>query len=303
MYCLVLQRQHQEPEHRGYNMAEANSSVAFVNNATTQIVNGILKEINPPQWPAAFGGNYLTQGIQTSPGIARGALTNTGIASTNANLAHVCDFKFQLDINIGALIGADLSALVGAIKAGKLAAANLVRASIMQLQQEFNAAISAILSLLNLTDVSGVASLSVSLVYDTGIRVQEIINQAAQILYDVSLVANLVKDLEQIVAWIESLPAQLQNLLKQCLVNFQNSLSSAKNAVLGVSSITNSLSGAVASATSSSSQTGTASAVLAVTTTPSQGNLSGLQSYITSISTNSVTTTSTSTQFNNSSSP
>lgn len=284
-------------------MSEENSSVAFVNAATTQIVDGILKEINPPQWPAVFGGNYLTQGIQTTPGIARGALTNTGIASTNNNLAHVCDFKFQLDINIGALIGADLTALVGAIKAGKLAAANLVRASIMQLQQEFNAAISAILSLLNLTDFSGVASLSVSLVYDTGIRVQEIINQAAQILYDVSLVANLVKDLEQIVNWIESLPAQLQNLLKQCLVNFQNSLSSAKNSLSEVSTITQSLNLAASNASGNYSQSGTPSAVLAITTTPSQSNLNQLQSYITSITTNSISTTTTSSQFNRASSP
>jgi len=283
-------------------MAEANSSVAFVNNATTQIVNGILKEINPPQWPAAFGGNYLTQGIQTSPGIARGALTNTGIASTNANLAHVCDFKFQLDINIGALIGADLTALVGAIKAGKLAAANLVRASIMQLQQEFNAAITAILALLNL-DTSGVASVSVSLVYDTGIRIQEIINQAAQILFDVSLVANLVKDLEQIVQWIESLPTQLQNLLKQCLFNFQNSLSSAKNSLSTASNLGQSFSLAAATASSSTSQSGVPSAALAITTSSSQQNISQLQSYISSVTTSSVATTSTSTQFKNSSSP
>lgn len=302
MYCLVSQVRLQEPELQRYNMAEANSSVAFVNNATTQIVNGILKEINPPQWPAAFGGNYLTQGIQTTPGVARGALTNTGVAYSNANLAHACDFKFQLDINIGALIGADLSALVGAIKAGKLAAANLIRASILQLQQEFNAAITAILSLLNL-DTSGIASLSVSLVYDTGIRIQEIINQAAQILYDVSLVANLVKDLQQIIQWIESLPAQLQNLLKQCLSNFQSSLNSAKNSLSVASNLGQSFSLAAATASATTSQTGTPSAALTITTSPSQQNIGQLQSYITSVTTSSVATTSTSTQFKNSSSP
>jgi hypothetical protein len=285
------------------NMADADTSVAFVNNATTQIVNGILQEVSPPQWPAAFGGSYLTQGTQTTPGVARGALTNTGIASTNANLAHVCDFKFQLDINLGALIGADLTALIGAIKAGKLAAANLVRAAIMQLQQEFNLAITAVLSLLNL-DTSGIASLSVSLVYDTGIRVQEIINQAAQILFDISLVANLVKDLEQIVAWIESLPAQLQTILKQCLVNFQNSLSAAKSSVSVAAGIGQALSSTTSATTASasSSLSGSASAILAVTSSPTPANLTGLQSYISTVSTSTAGPT-TSSQFKLSSSP
>jgi hypothetical protein len=277
---------------------EANSAVAFVNNATTQIVNGILQEISPPQWP--YGGTFQTTGVQTTPGVARGALTNTGIDAANQNLAHACDFKFQLDINVSGLIGPDLTALIGAIKAGKLAAANLVRAAVMQLQQEFNIAISAILSMLNLTDVSGVASLSVSLAYDTGIRIQEIINQAAQILYDVSLVNNLIKDLQQIVTWIESLPTQLQNLLKQCLLNFQTSLSQAKASVNAVAAIGPALAAATSSV--SSSATGAASAVLAVTTSPTQSNISGLQSYISSVSVNTSGPT-TSSQFNQASSP
>lgn len=283
-------------------MAESSSALAFVNNTTTEIVNGILKEINPPQWPNTFGGNYLTKGIQTTPGIARGALTNTGIAYSNANLSHACDFKYQLDVNTGALIGADLGALIGAIKAGKLAAANLIRAAVLKLQQEFNNAISAILSLLNL-DTSGIASTSVSLVYDTGIRLQEIINQAAQIVYDVSLVVNLINDLQQIIQWIESLPAQIQNILKQCLINFQNSLSSAKNSLSSATNLSQSFSLAAATASATTTQTGTPSAALAITTSSSQQNISQLQSYITSVTTSSVTTTTTATQFKNSSSP
>jgi len=287
-------------------MSELNSSVTAVNTATTEVVNGLLIETNPANWPTIFGGLYNAPGSQTTPGLARGALANTGILYSNSNLAHVCDFKFDFSagISIESIIN-PLLAIENAIKNGKLAAANIMRAAVMQLQQGFNLAISALLNILNLSDLSGQVSISISIGFDILNRINEIIAQAAQIAYDVSLIANLIQDLTQIVNWINSLPAQLKAVVQECLGNFQNSINHAVNAAEGVQGVIQGINSAVGLAQATSQSTNNGALMQVIGGSTSQQSLTMLSAYITSSTptANSVAANTTSSQLGNSTGP
>jgi len=175
---------------------------SFLNLPESNTVNGILNQINAPAWPSNWNGSFLTIGTPTIPGTARGALINTGIASTNSTLTHACDFKFVIPN-----------------------AAAAIRMAMNILNNTFRAAIKLLLSGLNL-DVTGQYSVSFSVAKGTLANVNEIINKILRYITDASAVYYLLKDLSQIISWIKSLPGQIQAILKGCLANFTNALQS-----------------------------------------------------------------------------
>ena len=108
---------------------------SFSNPAATNILDGgFVAEVKSPSLPN--GGFFHTEGSQTTPGLSRGALHNSSLANNNADLSHVCDFKFTFadGISLSGLIN-PIAALQNAVKNGKMAAANAIRAAISQLQQ------------------------------------------------------------------------------------------------------------------------------------------------------------------------
>jgi hypothetical protein len=224
-------------------MTDANQP-GFVNVTKTKTINGRTSEVDPPLWP--YNGSFNVAGTQTTPGISRGALINTGVYITNSQVAHVCDFKFNLTsaLSLDALIP-NLGILAGAIKNGQNRAAAAIRTALSKLNQLFRAAMDAILKSLNL-DITGVFSAEFSLAKKIVREINEKIKVIAQILADVSFVYYLINDIEEIVKWIENLPERIKTILKECLTNFTTAVGNIPDILKGnlenaQASITNSI--------------------------------------------------------------
>jgi len=178
----------------------------------------------PAQW--SWGGSFSTKGVQTSPGIARGALINTGVYITNSQVAHVCDFKFRLNANLSltALVP-NAGILLGAIKNGKNAASAAIRTAITRLNQLFRTAINAILAGLN-ADVTGTFSINFAYFKDKVRQINQYLKIAAQVVADVAMVYYILQQLNEITAWINSLPDQVKKILEDCVLNFKSGIAS-----------------------------------------------------------------------------
>ena len=214
----------------------------FVNTAKSLVQDFIPVEGAPPEWPATFGGTFAIKGNQSTPGLARGALTNTGVLYSNQNLTQVCDFKFVFTngIDLGGLTN-PISAITGAIKSGKLAAANMVRAAMNILNNELRLIVTALLSTMG-SDPTGIVSLNFSISKKLLRKINQMITYAAQVAFDISVIVNLAEDIKSIIAWIESVPAKLKAVLQRCLANFMSSVSQAENTAKNIApSITNTL--------------------------------------------------------------
>jgi hypothetical protein len=211
----------------------------FTNLANTSIINGgLLIETNMPKWPRWYAGSYNTPGAQSSPGLARGALVNTGVSVTNNNLTHICDFRFIFSsgISLGGLVN-PVKAFQQAIKQGKNAAGNAIRVALTQLNTAFRTAINALLAGMG-ADPTGVLSLQFSLAKDVVRKVNEITKKIAQVIADIATIYYLIEGLQQIVAWIKSLPDQLKSILQNCLLNFQNSVNETVASFKGATDLT-----------------------------------------------------------------
>jgi hypothetical protein len=175
----------------------------------------------PIQAEWSWGGQFLTKGVQTTPGLARGALLNTGVYITNSQVAHVCDFTFNLntDFSLTALVP-NLGLITGAIKNGKNAAANIMRAAIAQLNRIFRIAIDVLLGALNF-DATGTLSFAFSALKNIARKINEKLEEAAQIIADIAMVYYLIEELKQIEEWINSLEDRVRKILLNCLFNFQ----------------------------------------------------------------------------------
>jgi len=198
-------------------------NLSQVNATTNETVDGVVKEKSPPVF--SFGGAYLTTGVQTTPNLARGVLTNTGTAFSNANLAHACDINFILTgFNINATgLFPNFGMITAAIQNGKNAAASVVRGAMSKLIAGIRLAINAIIVSLNL-DPSGVLATAFSR-YKKIIRdINEKIKQIAQIAADAAFIYYLVQEIQQVINWISSLPAKLAAMFKDCLTKFVSSV-------------------------------------------------------------------------------
>jgi len=205
-------------------MALLNLSQSFTNTAQTEVINGKIIEKDSPKW--AWAGSFSVGGVQTTPGITRGALIDTGILITNSQVSHVCDFKFRLstDLSLTALVP-NFGILLGAIKNGKNAASAAIRVAITKLNELFRLAIDAILGALNF-DVTGLVSANFSFLKEKVREFNEKLKIVAQVLADVSMVYFLIQEIQQIKDWINSLPDRVKKILEDCVLNFNSAIAS-----------------------------------------------------------------------------
>ncbi|CAB4132973.1 hypothetical protein UFOVP250_17 [uncultured Caudovirales phage] len=213
-------------------LSDLNVELTKVNLAVTNAINGIVSEVSSPKF--SFGGTYNTLGVQTTPNLARGVLKNTGIYVTNGDLSHACDFRFVFGsgFNFMSYIP-NLGLISGAIKNGQLAAANLIRAAILKLNETFRMAINAIILSVGF-DPTGIVSTAFSTLKDIVRQINEKLKKIAQIIADIAFVYYLIQDIQEIIKWIETLPARLQAIVKSCLSNFTTSLNNIKNQIASI---------------------------------------------------------------------
>ena len=144
-----------------------------------------------PQMPA--GQVRYTDGQPTTPALARGQIQNTNIAYTNANRAHTCDFVTDLLKN------------------------NKLKEFLIAGAQAIRNAIRAVMKALGLSDTSGTLTTLTNQLKEIA-RTLKFLQKLIQRIVDFEkYVLQYIAEIQKIIQWILSLPAQLQALLAECL--------------------------------------------------------------------------------------
>lgn len=177
------------------------------------------EEATPELPPGVTAGGV---GQPTVVPIARGIVAGTGISLTNASLTHVCDFryKFQFDIGLSGITN-PVTAITNAIKNGKNNAANFIGFLIKKLNDTIRTAIKAVISALGI-DPSGTTSVIYGYVKGKLQDINDFIEQVAEYVEIASTVYYLIKDINEIVAYLQSLPARFLAALQDCITTFLN---------------------------------------------------------------------------------
>ena len=165
------------------------------------------------------------RGEPNIPRLARGIIEGATLEKNNSQ--HNCDFKFNIkfgDLSIG-LIDNPVAVIKRAIQEGKNAAAKIIRTLLAQ----FADGIKLVLTALNYTlslDPSGLISAAFDLARSIIRKINKILKKIAGYVAVASLYINLVKELQQVVAFIKQLPAFFKKMLLDCLNTFQNNIRS-----------------------------------------------------------------------------
>jgi hypothetical protein len=225
--------------------------MADANTITLQDFVSISTSNSRPQWP--YEGNPGKPGIQTVPFLARGAVQYTAINLANNNLTHACDISLtipSINISIGSLTQ-PLTDLLGAIKTGKNRAAAMVRAAMTALVNQFRAALDAIIVAIGF-DPTGLSNITITLGKDLGRQLAAKLKSIQQYIEDAATVYFLIRDIQQIVQWVQTLPDKIKQIIQQCITNLQASFNTVANQIKSVGA---QVTGSVAAATTQLSQT------------------------------------------------
>ena len=181
---------------------------------------GQVAEPNAPVLPAGVLAHEIGQ--PTTVPIARGVVANTGISMTNSQLAHVCDFRyaFQFDIGLSGLTN-PVTAIQNAIKKGKNNAAMFISMMIKKMNDTFRMAIKAIITAMGF-DPSGQLSSVYAVLKFKMQDINDYIEQIAEYVEIAATIKFLVDDIQQIVTYLKSLPARLQAMVQDCILTFMN---------------------------------------------------------------------------------
>lgn len=267
-------------------------------NAVNGIQSTIVEQRNTliPYLPS--GVTFSVVGVQTTAPFSRQTIFGTVTAKTNADLAHSCDFKFTINANTDLSLGIidnPVTVITKAIADGKNAAAAIIKSLIGQAIDAFRITIKGILLTLN-ADPSGVISTAISTAKKYIREFNEKLKEIAEYVAVASLYYNLIKELQQIVDFIKTLPAKVLALIQQCFTNFTNAV---KDATAQVAALPGAAAGGLAGVLSqlnTSSQSALAEvqdkaasanvpdSVIAIVNSPSTANISSLSDYISSSS-------------------
>jgi hypothetical protein len=153
---------------------------------------------------------------------AQGIVAGTGISVTNTNISHVCDFRYNLDFDIG-LTGLlnPITAITQAIKNGKNNAANIIAMMIKKLSDTISAAIKAIVKAAGL-DPTGTVSTIYARVTGVLQDINDFIKDVAEFVEIASTIYYLVKNINDIITYLQSLPARFLAIVQDCITRFLN---------------------------------------------------------------------------------
>jgi gas vesicle protein len=226
-------------------------------NTTINVVTTPTSNVNPIKTDLPAGQSVGGPGQPTTVPLARGNVANTHIANTNANLAHACDFRYniKIDMGIGGIIN-PVTAIQQAIKNGKNKAAQLIRMLLGQLTDQLRAAIKAIIAAANL-DPSGEYSKTMSLIKDAIRKINDLTKKIAKYVEEASFYISLVQDINLIVNYLKSLPATVLAIIQQCIANFLGGVQNTVNQIKGIATATTNSLAAIGASTSTPTTTPT----------------------------------------------
>jgi hypothetical protein len=178
-------------------------------------------EENAPEMPAPIA-DAAKSNPTTNSYISRGIVANTGIFLTNSALSHVCDFRYQFQFDIGlAGLTNPVTAITNAIKKGKNNAANFIAFLIKKLNDTITTAIQGIVKAIGL-DASGTSSIIYARVTGVLQDINDFIKDVAEYVEVASTIYYLVKNINDIVAYLKSLPARFLAIVQDCITRFLN---------------------------------------------------------------------------------
>ena len=146
--------------------------------------------------------NFAGDGGTTFPSISGGLVANTSIAFTNSDLTHVCDFSLSIQKDTE------------------------LRQFIISQNQNIKDAKRAIMLALGYSDVTGTYQWLVDDLKAVTRALKYIQKNVIQPILDFEkTVIGYIQKLEQIIAYILSLPARILKILKDCISNLQKAIS------------------------------------------------------------------------------
>jgi hypothetical protein len=195
-----------------------------VSPTSQQSFNRITKEAEikkAPVQPEHVVDGKKSKGVSWSLS-AQGIVAGTGISVTNTNISHVCDFRYNLDFDIG-LTGLlnPITAITQAIKNGKNNAANIIAMMIKKLSDTISAAIKAIVKAAGL-DPTGTVSTIYARVTGVLQDINDFIKDVAEFVEIASTIYYLVKNINDIITYLQSLPARFLAIVQDCITRFLN---------------------------------------------------------------------------------
>ena len=173
-------------------------------------------------------------GEPDTPLTARGIVVGSGVGLTNANLVHVCDFRYQFNFDIG-LSGLTnpITAIQNAIKTGKNNAANIVRFLVSKLNDQIKLALKALITSMNLDPTGQLSSIYATLKFKLD-DINDFIEKIAGYVAIASTIYYLVQDINQIITYLQSLPARFLAIVQDCITRFLNGVKAFGAAVAAV---------------------------------------------------------------------
>ena len=176
-------------------------------------------------------------GIQSTSPLARGYVTGSIIDLLNGNVDHVCDFKFIFP-DFNTLLGQlglvnPVEAIRDAIKNAKLKATNTLRKLIQEAVTAIRTALNATIAVLGF-DASGVFSFNISALKAIAAEVNSVVKKVASAVETVLEYVFLAQQVIQLINWIKTLPAKLQQLLQNCLNQFGASIKQIANDIKSI---------------------------------------------------------------------
>lgn len=207
--------------------------MADANTITLQDFVSISTSNSRPQWP--YTGDPGKAGVQTVPFLARGAVQYTAINLANNNLTHACDLSLtipSISLAIGALTQ-PLTDILASIKTGKNRAAAMIRASMTALINEFRTVLDEIIVAIGF-DPTGISNISITLGKDLARQLAAKLKTIQQYIEDAATVYFLIRDIQQIVQWIQTLPDKIKTIIQQCIANLQKSFTTVANQINGI---------------------------------------------------------------------
>ena len=185
------------------------------------LIPGEKAEPNAPVMPPAIAA-AAAKNPTTNSYISKGIVAGTGIGLTNSSLAHVCDFRYQFDFSIGISgLTNPITAIQNAIKTGKNNAADIIRFLIGKLNDEIKLALQALIKAMNLDPTGQLSTLYATIKFKLD-DINDYIEKIAGYVVIASTIYYLVKDIEQIITYLKSLPARLLAIVQDCIARFLN---------------------------------------------------------------------------------
>lgn len=184
------------------------------------LIPGQVAEVNRPVLPNGVIASAIGQ--PTNSPISRGVVANTGISITNSQLAHVCDFRYQFQFDIGLSgLSNPVTTIQNAIKKGKNNSALVVSMLIKKLNEQFRLAIKAILAAMNLDPSGQLSSVYATLKYKLQ-DINDFVEKVAEYVEVAATIKFLIDDIQKIITYLQNLPANLKALAADCIASFTN---------------------------------------------------------------------------------